>query len=46
VKVEYLKVQQEERAGLVLRQDPSGGEPVEPKSKVFLTVAKLRAGDG
>jgi membrane peptidoglycan carboxypeptidase len=46
VRVEYLKVQQEERAGLVLRQDPSGGEPVEPKSKVFLTVAKLRAGDG
>ncbi len=44
VKIEYVKVGQEEREGIVLRQDPTGGEPVERKSKVFLTVGRQPGG--
>ncbi|MEX0753543.1 MAG: transglycosylase domain-containing protein [Actinomycetota bacterium] len=46
VKIEYVKVRQEERADIVLRQDPDTGELVEKKTKVFLTVGQLRGGDG
>jgi penicillin-binding protein 1A len=46
VKVEIARVRQEERADIVLRQDPDNGELVEKGTKVTITVGRLRADDG
>ncbi|MEX2274774.1 MAG: transglycosylase domain-containing protein [Actinomycetota bacterium] len=46
VKIEYVKVGREERADVVLRQDPAPDEEVERKTKVFLTVGKYKKAGG